>query len=101
MPISRSGASGWGIDVPGDETQTIYVWIDALFNYLTYVDTPERKHYWQSGAVHFIAKDILWFHAAIWPAMLLALQKCEGYDWVNLPNRSTPTATGSASPARR
>ena len=87
VPISRSGASGWGIPVPGDDSggQTIYVWIDALFNYLTYVDTPERKHFWESGAVHFIAKDILWFHAAIWPAMLLALRKCDGYDWVNLP----------------
>lgn len=87
VPISRSGTRGWGIDMPGDEMQTIYVWIDALFNYLTYVDTPERKHYWEAGAVHFIAKDILWFHAAIWPAMLLALRKCEGYDWVNLPKQ--------------
>ena len=85
VPISRTGAGGWGIPVPGSEDQTIYVWIDALFNYLTYVDTPERKHYWESGVTHFIAKDILWFHAAIWPAMLLALQKCEGYEWVNLP----------------
>ena len=87
VPISRSGTGGWGIPVPGDEAQSIYVWIDALFNYLTYVDTDDRRHYWQSGATHFIAKDILWFHAAIWPAMLLALQKCDGYDWVNLPEQ--------------
>ncbi|MEE9404196.1 MAG: methionine--tRNA ligase [Algisphaera sp.] len=85
IPISRTGTEGWGIPVPGDEEQSIYVWIDALFNYLTYVDTPERRHYWQAGAVHFIAKDILWFHASVWPAMLMALAKCEGYDWVNLP----------------
>ena len=87
VPISRTGSGGWGIPVPGDPEQTIYVWIDALFNYLTYVDTPDRRHYWQSGAVHFIAKDILWFHAAIWPAMLLALSKCDGYEWVNLPKQ--------------
>ncbi|MBB6429395.1 methionine--tRNA ligase [Algisphaera agarilytica] len=87
VPISRTGSGGWGIPVPGDEEQTIYVWIDALFNYLTYVDTPDRRHYWQSGATHFIAKDILWFHASIWPALLMALQKCEGYDWVNLPKQ--------------
>ena len=87
VPISRTGAGGWGIAVPSDETQTIYVWIDALFNYLTFVDTPERRPYWQSGATHFIAKDILWFHAAIWPAMLMALKKCDGYDWVNLPQQ--------------
>ncbi|MEM1097839.1 MAG: methionine--tRNA ligase [Planctomycetota bacterium] len=87
VPISRTGSGGWGIPVPGDEEQTIYVWIDALFNYLTYVDTADRRHYWQAGATHFIAKDILWFHAAIWPALLLALNKCDGYDWVNLPKQ--------------
>ncbi len=85
VPISRTGTGGWGIPVPGDEEQSIYVWIDALFNYLTYVDTPDRRHYWQSGAVHFIAKDILWFHASVWPAMLMALSKIDGYGWVNLP----------------
>jgi len=85
IPISRTGTSGWGIPVPGDPEQSIYVWIDALFNYLTYVDTPERRHYWQSGAVHLIAKDILWFHASVWPAMLMALAKIDGYGWVNLP----------------
>ncbi len=85
VPISRTGTGGWGIPVPGDEEQSIYVWIDALFNYLTYVDTPERRHYWQSGATHFIAKDILWFHASVWPAMLMALSKIDGYAWVNLP----------------
>ena len=82
IPISRTGSGGWGIPVPGDEEQTIYVWIDALFNYLTYVDDAERRHYWESGATHFIAKDILWFHAAIWPALQMALTKCDGYDWV-------------------
>ena len=87
VPISRSGQSGWGIPFPGDPTQTVYVWIDALFNYLTYVDTPERRPYWQSGATHLIAKDILWFHAAIWPALLLALRQCAGYEWVCPPAR--------------
>ena len=82
IPISRTGSGGWGIPVPGDESQTIYVWIDALFNYLTYVDDDERRKYWESGATHFIAKDILWFHAAIWPALQMALSKCDGYAWV-------------------
>jgi len=84
IPISRTGASGWGIPVPGDASggQTIYVWIDALFNYLTYVDDDARRKYWESGACHFIAKDILWFHAAIWPALQMALSKCPGYGWV-------------------
>ncbi len=94
VPISRTGSGGWGIPVPGDDRQTVYVWIDALFNYLTYVDTeptdeePEgRRKYWQAGAIHFIAKDILWFHAAVWPALLFALQKCPGFEWVGLPNQ--------------
>jgi methionyl-tRNA synthetase len=73
--------------VPGDPEQTIWVWFDALFNYLTYVDTPERKGYWQAGATHVIAKDILWFHASIWPALLLALRKCPGYGDLALPRQ--------------
>jgi len=86
VPISRTGAGDWGITIPGDEDHTIYVWIDALFNYVTTVDTDERRHYWPAD-VHLIAKDILWFHAAIWPAMLLALQKQPGYEWVRLPGK--------------
>ena len=72
VPISRTGTGGWGIMMPGSSDQTIYVWIDALFNYLSTVDTPERRKYWPAN-VHLIAKDILWFHAVIWPAMLMAL----------------------------
>jgi len=85
VPISRSGSGGWGIAVPGDPEQTIYVWIDALFNYLTAVDTDERRHYWPCD-VHFIGKDILWFHAVVWPAVLMALRKRPGFAWVELPS---------------
>jgi methionyl-tRNA synthetase len=76
VPVSRAAgedpASRWGILMPDDPSHRIYVWIDALFNYLTVVDTPERRHYWPP-AVHIVGKDILWFHAVIWPAMLMAL----------------------------
>ncbi len=74
VPISRTGGGDWGIRVPGDDTHAIYVWIDALFNYLSTVDTGERNRFWPAD-VHLIAKDILWFHAVIWPAMLLALKR--------------------------
>ncbi|MBM4082905.1 MAG: class I tRNA ligase family protein, partial [Planctomycetes bacterium] len=74
VPISRTGAGDWGIKVPGDSEHVIYVWIDALFNYLSTVDTSERRGLWPAN-VHLIAKDILWFHAVIWPAMLLALKR--------------------------
>ena len=85
IPISRAGVD-WGIKVPGDEQHTVYVWIDALFNYVSAVDTPERRHLWPAD-VHLIAKDILWFHAVIWPAFLIALQRQPGYEWVALPRQ--------------
>ena len=72
--------------MPGDEQHTVYVWIDALFNYVSAVDTPDRRNIWQAD-VHLIAKDILWFHAVIWPAFLIALQRQPGYEWVALPRQ--------------
>lgn len=65
----------WGIPVPGDETQTIYVWADALVNYISalgYPDEEEFKEYWPAD-IHVVGKDILRFHATIWPGILLAL----------------------------
>ncbi|MBI2591941.1 methionine--tRNA ligase [Candidatus Saccharibacteria bacterium] len=65
----------WGIPVPGDETQTMYVWFEALMNYITVLGYPEHadfKKYWPAD-VQVIGKDILRFHAAVWPGMLLAL----------------------------
>jgi methionyl-tRNA synthetase len=84
VPISRTGSSDWGIAMPGHAEHTIYVWIDALFNYLSIVDTPERRGYWPAN-VHLVGKDILWFHAVIWPALLLALGKLPDYGWVRPP----------------
>jgi len=75
VPVSRRikpGDEDWGIRMPGDPEHRIYVWIEALCNYLTTVDTPERRRFWPA-TVHVMAKDILWFHAVIWPAMLMAL----------------------------
>jgi methionyl-tRNA synthetase len=84
VPISRTGSSDWGIAVPGHPEHTIYVWIDALFNYLSIVDSEQRRAYWPAD-VHLIGKDILWFHAVIWPALLLALRKLEGCEWMSPP----------------
>ena len=64
----------WGIPVPGDDTQTIYVWADALTNYISalgYGGNEEKMDYWPAD-VHLVGKDILRFHALIWPAMLLS-----------------------------
>ncbi|MGH2599799.1 MAG: methionine--tRNA ligase, partial [Dehalococcoidia bacterium] len=85
VPVSRTGTS-WGVPFPGEEQHRVYVWIDALFNYVTVVDTPERRHLWPAD-VHLIGKEILWFHAVIWPAVLIALRRVPGYEWVELPRR--------------
>lgn len=65
---------GWGIPVPGDETQTMYVWADALWNYLSAIELAGEKtdQIWPAD-VQIIGKDILKFHAAIWPGLLIAL----------------------------
>ncbi len=76
--VSRSKARvGWGIPLPFDDTQTTYVWVDALLNYLTALgygsgDTTRLDRYWPAD-VHMIGQDILKFHAVYWPALLLAL----------------------------
>lgn len=65
----------WGVPVPGDPDQIMYVWLDALSNYLTvlgYPDRPEWKEFWPAE-VQVVGKDIMRFHAGIWPAMLLGL----------------------------
>jgi methionyl-tRNA synthetase len=65
----------WGIDVPGDKTQVMYVWFEALMNYITVLGFPEHadfKNFWPAD-FQVIGKDISRFHAAIWPAMLLSL----------------------------
>lgn len=75
--VSRSveRAKGWGIPVPGDESQVIYVWFDALGNYITALDYAldgeKYQQFWPCD-VHIIGKGILKFHAIYWPAMLLS-----------------------------
>ncbi len=74
LSITRS-TFDWGIPVPWDDSHVLYVWIDALLNYATaagYGTDPERfAHLWPAD-VHLVGKDILRFHAVIWPAMLMA-----------------------------
>lgn len=75
---SRARARGWGIPVPGDPEQVMYVWFDALGNYITalgYADNgPLYQRFWvqNPNRVHVIGKDILRFHTIYWPAMLLS-----------------------------
>lgn len=73
---SRRAAKGWGIPVPGDDSQIIYVWFDALINYLVatgWPDNPDWQSLWPADT-HFMGKEIfVRFHATLWPAMLMAL----------------------------
>src|SRR5262249_42002709 len=72
--ITRFGET-WGIRVPFDEEFTIYVWFDALLNYITgigYGTNEELFKKWWPADIHFIGKDITRFHCALWPAMLMA-----------------------------
>jgi len=65
----------WGIPVPGDSKQVMYVWFEALLNYITVLGYPEHadfKKFWPAN-VQIIGKDIIRFHAAIWPAILMGL----------------------------
>lgn len=74
VSISRATLT-WGIPLPWDRSQTTYVWVDALVNYLTAIGYPEdtaRVQQWWPADLHLMAKDILWFHAIIWPALLMA-----------------------------
>jgi len=74
-PRKPDWPSGLGIPVPGDESQIMYVWCDALANYITALgfgrDDALYQEFWPAD-VHILGKDILRFHAAIWPAMLLS-----------------------------
>ncbi|RJO62071.1 methionine--tRNA ligase [candidate division WS5 bacterium] len=71
VSISRESVE-WGVKFPGDEKQTVYVWVDALINYYSATKIYKNGPTWPAD-LHLVGKDILWFHAVIWPAMLLAI----------------------------
>jgi methionyl-tRNA synthetase len=74
LSISRT-TFDWGVPVPGDEKHVMYVWVDALTNYITGVGYPDEKDekwkFWPADA-HIIGKDIVRFHAVYWPAFLMS-----------------------------
>lgn len=87
--ISRSTFK-WGIPVPGDPEHVIYVWLDALTNYITalgYPDDPELYDKYWPADVHLVGKEIVRFHSIIWPAMLMSLdlplpKQVLGHGWL-------------------
>ncbi len=90
LSVSRKTFS-WGIKVPNDENHVVYVWLDALTNYLSSLKYPDEKNelyknFWPAD-LHIIGKDILRFHAIYWPAFLLAAKieppkRVYGHGWI-------------------
>ncbi|MCL2176992.1 MAG: class I tRNA ligase family protein [Firmicutes bacterium] len=132
--VSRAGLE-WGIRVPFDKEQTIYVWIDALFNYMTALgyfeceagagdnsvgvqrdnsasdnaasataskDFTNLKRFWSGEVVHMVAKEIVRFHAIIWPAMLMALdlplpKRVFGHGWLLMGDDKMSKSKGNVA----
>ena len=90
LSVSRKSLS-WGIQVPNNKNHIIYVWLDALTNYISALNYPNTndslyKKFWPAS-IHLIGKDILRFHAVYWPAFLLAAniplpKKVYGHGWI-------------------
>jgi methionyl-tRNA synthetase len=90
LSVSRKSFS-WGITVPDDKDHVIYVWLDALTNYISALNYPDKndplfKQFWPAS-LHLIGKDILRFHAVFWPAFLMAAKiplpnKIYGHGWI-------------------
>ena len=90
LSVSRKSFS-WGIKVPSNKDHVIYVWLDALTNYLSALNYPDEndklfKNFWPA-TIHLIGKDILRFHAVYWPAFLLAAgiplpKRVYGHGWI-------------------
>jgi methionyl-tRNA synthetase len=101
--ISRPNKQ-WGIPVPGDDSQTIYVWFDALLNYMTavgYGTDEQRFKEWWPAELHIVGKDIIKFHCALWPAMLLAAdlplpRQVFAHGFFTIDGRKVSKSTGNA-----
>ncbi|NNF06999.1 MAG: methionine--tRNA ligase, partial [Candidatus Eisenbacteria bacterium] len=104
ISVSRPG-SGWGVPLPIDETQRIYVWFDALINYATavgYGDSDQADAFakWWPADLHVIGKDITRFHCIIWPAMLMSAgvalpKQVLGHGWVTFKGEKLSKSLGN------
>ena len=101
--VSRTSFS-WGVPVDFDEGHVVYVWIDALFNYMTALgfcnDAKEGLNEFWPADVHFVGKEIVRFHSIIWPAMLMSLdlplpKKVYGHGWLLLDGGKMSKSKGN------
>ena len=103
LSVSRKSFS-WGIQVPNNKDHVIYVWLDALTNYISALNYPNLndnlfKKFWPAS-IHLIGKDILRFHAVYWPAFLLAAKielplKVYGHGWILSDNEKMSKSKGN------
>jgi methionyl-tRNA synthetase len=103
ISVSRAGQA-WGIPMPTDPESVIYVWVDALINYISAVgygtDEGLRERWWPAD-LHVIGKDITRFHAVIWPAMLMSAglplpKQIFGHGWVHFKGEKMSKSLGTA-----
>ncbi|MFP4686732.1 MAG: methionine--tRNA ligase [bacterium] len=100
LSVSRTRFD-WGVPVPFDDKHVIYVWFDALINYLSGIGYPDEKYKkWWPADVHIIGKDILRFHAIFWPCMLMALdvelpEKIQAHGWWTLEGSKISKSEGN------
>jgi len=100
--ISRSSVK-WGVPVPIASDEVLYVWIDALSNYISaigYGDDPDTMARYWPAEIHLIGKEILWFHAIIWPALLMSAGlplpgQIFGHGWLTKDGRKISKTTGN------
>lgn len=103
LAVSRSSFK-WGIPVPGDEEHVIYVWIDALSNYITALgygsDDPQAYYKYWPADVHLVGKEIVRFHTIYWPIMMMALglplpKKVFGHGWLLMKDGKMSKSKGN------
>jgi methionyl-tRNA synthetase len=103
LSISRTSFR-WGVPVPGDPDHVMYVWLDALTNYITAVGYPDENaalwRFWPAD-VHFVGKDILRFHAIYWPAFLMAAgvappRRVFAHGWWTIEGQKMSKSLGNA-----
>lgn len=104
LSISRTTFS-WGIPVPGDSKHIMYVWLDALANYLSALGFPDEQHslykdFWPAD-LHMVGKDIIRFHAVYWPAFLMAAQlplpkRIYAHGWWTIEGEKMSKSLGNA-----
>ncbi len=92
----------WALPFPGDEKHTVYVWVDALINYLSAIGWPKGRfeELWPAD-VHVVGKEINWFHSVIWPAMLLSAgiavpRRVFAHGWWTIEGRKMSKSFGNA-----